>query len=803
LDVPTVEASSIFVLFASKAALASLWVDFETGEARRALILRNLARTVVFIIDPSLKRDALPQWLLRSRVVHDNAPAPVAREIRHQLEALRRMSRRMPLVNRTADIQRIEELLSPLDGSVAPRILCVSGLPGIGRRSLVREVAQRLLNLPRVIDFKIAEGDSISDIAAKIAAKIEPYSTEAGLRDLIDRIMNSSASDQIELIIADLQGFNSRGELPVFVDEGGIIDNFGSLTGDIGEIVNHVIHHETIYLALISRRRPDFANIPGAATIPHRAIQPLAPNDIQRLLQLLCQDESLSLSNSQIAEIAASIKGYPPAVYYALELMRNYGKDALLQDKRRLVEFRETAFMTFLNNRDALSELQRDIITLLANFSPMPLDVIAEITRQSGSTLSQAIVGLIDLSISYVDYLGRYCLSEPLTEVAYKLFRGMDVPYERVARTLAAHIARQNADGLWDIDLDLVRQLYRSEIYAGKGASDAIHLVSDLIGLAKEFYHGQRYEKAFDVGRAALEYRPKSLEARSYVARALVKLESWDMALAEMETMRQQGAVAWAYFLEGFLNRNRHKPREAVSKYVEALQRGYKGVAIHRELAQCYLALDEIDEAERHVKLALTQEEDNPYLVDIDLQIQMRKGNEEAVWQRLSNLEIVGERSRYLHRRSTIAYRFGHFEEAYEAAQEAVRGAARVRFEWWTQLTKCQIKTKRLSDARKELAALDDQFGRVRTDIRLGLHARLEIECGNYSDALGYWERLSEKNQPVHKALRRDALEGLLKYAALRDADRTKYRKQVADLTAQLGAVAVDWSEFDELLAEA
>jgi tetratricopeptide (TPR) repeat protein len=799
----TVEASAIFVLFASKASLNSLWVDFEIDEARRALVLRNLARTVVFVIDPSLQRETLPQWLLRSRILHDNAPAPVAREIRHQLEALRRMSRRIPFVNRTADIERIEELLSPLDGSAPPRILCVSGLPGIGRRSLVREVAQRLLNLPRVIDFKISEGDNIPDIVAKVAAKVEPYSTEAGLREPIDRITTSSASQQIRILLEDLKGINSRGELPILVDEGGIIDNFGAFTDDVLDIMNRIVQNDTIYIALISRRRPDFAHIEGFSSLPHRTIRPLAPNDTQRLLQILCQDETLSLSNSETAEIAGSIRGYPPAAYYALELMRNYGKDALLQDRRRLVEFRATAFMTFLSSRDALLERQQRIVALLSNFSPLPLDVIAKITDQGGPELSESIIGLIDLSILYVDYLGRYCLSEPLTEIAYKLFRGMDVPYERIANTLAAHIEADNTEGLSDIDLDLVRQLYRSEVYAGRTASDTIHLVSDLIGLAKDFYHGQRYEKAADVGRAALEYRPKSLEARSYLARALVKLENWKEALTEIEVMRQQGAVDWAYFLEGFLHRNKHEPREAVSKYIEALRRGYKGVAIHRELAQCHLALDQIEEAERHAKLALEQEEDNPFLIDIDVQIHMRRGNEEAAAQGLRNLEIVGERSRYLHRYSTVAYRFGHFERAYEAARDAVREADRVRFEWWTQLIKCQIKTKRISDAREQLSLVDDQFRRVRTDIRLGLHARLEIESGNYSDALGYWQRLSEKGQPVHKALRRDALDGLLNHAALRDSDRIAYHKEVSDLSADLDAATVDWSEFDELLAEA
>jgi hypothetical protein len=172
--------SSVFVLFASRNALKSVWVDFEIEEAWFRKLQKKLATALVYLIEASLTPDDLPEWLRRAKVSTQNVPKVIARDIRiHMNDSM--LARQDPyFVGRTKEIGALEQVLTPVDGSPPPRAAFIVGLPGVGRRTLLRHAIPSTLNLRRMVEIRISDGDDSNDICAKAADIIEPYNTREG-----------------------------------------------------------------------------------------------------------------------------------------------------------------------------------------------------------------------------------------------------------------------------------------------------------------------------------------------------------------------------------------------------------------------------------------------------------------------------------------------------------------------------------------------------------------------------------------------------------------------------------------------
>jgi hypothetical protein len=140
-------------------------------------------------------------------------PKVAAREIRQHIDDLLRVEQHQFFEGRTADLSRLQALITPLD-QPPPRVIAIQGLPNIGRRTFISVAAPVALSFGRVVVIPIAEGDSLGDIAIRIANELEPYSTRAGFETIIDSIKKSSAEQLLDRIAADLRAAIANRELP-------------------------------------------------------------------------------------------------------------------------------------------------------------------------------------------------------------------------------------------------------------------------------------------------------------------------------------------------------------------------------------------------------------------------------------------------------------------------------------------------------------------------------------------------------------------------------------------------------------
>jgi hypothetical protein len=80
--------SSVFVLFASRGALTSLWVGVEVDSARYEMKFGRLKKVLVCLLDDTLRVSDLPKWMRKYKLVQSRAARPIARMIRGEIDDL-------------------------------------------------------------------------------------------------------------------------------------------------------------------------------------------------------------------------------------------------------------------------------------------------------------------------------------------------------------------------------------------------------------------------------------------------------------------------------------------------------------------------------------------------------------------------------------------------------------------------------------------------------------------------------------------------------------------------------------------
>jgi tetratricopeptide (TPR) repeat protein len=772
------EKSAIFVLFASQKALESAWVKFEENEAELLSIKGSIMRPLVFLMNDGTTHQDLPEWLKRSRVRTANSPKAVAREVIFHLQDLMREKQQPMFVGRHKELSMAEEKLLTYDDIGPRRMFIMFGLSGIGRRTLVRKISENFLSLQKTVEIRIQEGDEVKDIAIKLAEQAEVYTDIESLKALVSEIEKSSSVEALQRICADIKIHIVNGELPLFVDNGGLVDNDGNLAAHIVQIVDQLYDQEDAYLAMISTRKPYYEPDQHKARplIPIIRVEPLSLAEVSRLIGKIATYNKISINSAQIDEIAEYIRGYPPAAHYAVELIREYGIDVILSNKHPLVEFRASHFISYISQSDLLCDERCILLSVLCYYSPLPLSVLGKVIKEDAEDMQKHLTYLIDTAIVIPDKNGHYRLSDPIVDSVQRVIDKRIVPHPEVASALKDYLKEVGDDtGL----LELSRNLFKARRFSGEeGVHESeINLISDLISLTIEFYHSRDYENAVKMGKMSLNQRPESIEAKTFLVRALAQLERYEEAESYIKTLRDAGYLRDAYFLTGFIERQKEHIGLAIEAYEKAIQQGRRGLAVHRELANCYFQMKDLDKAKKHIDIAQRLEPDNKFIVDLQIIIAISHRDETSARDKLRILKEIDKNEFYEHRRSTIEYVFGSKNESFIAAKKAIESTERPTFAMLSQLVKSAISIGRIPEAEEAINRIEKRFKNIRQDNKIGLRCRLEISRNEFRNALGLWERLSDKEKSIHKWLKRDAISGILNNGMWIDEEEQKALK--------------------------
>lgn len=771
------DESAVFVLFVGEDTLDRMWVQFEIDEAWYRKLEARISKALVFLLTPSIPFSELPKWLSRAKISSVTSAKTTAREIRHHLEGLLRSKQQSQFEGRSADIESLQKLLTPL-GQRPPRIVGVYGLPNVGRRTFLNKAAQLSLSYPKTLEVPVGEGDTLAAVSIKLANLLEPFSTKEGFEAIVASIQQQTEDQLLFRNIANLRAANSHKELPYLLDEGGLLTSDGSFSEPIQKLLTRADGEGDLYLFTVSGRRPP-------ATIPSLNIRPLAEEHTQRLIAKIADVEKVTLSVPQIREIAEYVNGYPPCAYFAVDQAKAYGVQSVIMDKNRLVQFRTSAFVKFLREKQLTSE-QRSILLVLARYSPVPAQVLAKVLPLDDQVLICNLVALVDHSLVLPDSNGLYGIAGPVSDAVLTQFRDdTEIDHERVFSALKDLLASDDEELP---RLQLYRQLLKAALRTGAHQADIFHFTSDLISFAEDFYHRREYRQCVDAARLAVAESPQSISGRDFLIRALIQEDLWKEAEDELRVFRSYAPIRDWHFLNGFLHRKAGRLKLALPEFHLAEKHGRGGAALHREIANAYFLLSDLPKAKQYVDRGLLIRETR-FLVDLKVQIAIAEGQEQEARRGLVQLEAMDSEAFVWHRLSTVEHRFGRYGQALHAAEQAVsKVEGRAPLGMLAQLMTCQIRVGQLAEADATLHKINRFYSNRKADIRLGLECRLEVERKRFPKALDVFARIQDPSAQVYMAMKRDALVGIMQ-SVLPDAERIAHGKELARLEAVLNGV--------------
>lgn len=377
-----IEESKLHVVLLSKNSLQSEWVQKELK-----LIYDKLGRSKFdaffpIIIDNDINHDdeRIPQWIKESYNLKPiSKPSSAVHKIKNKLASIMYtqstfLQKRKIFAGRNDEMKIIEERMNDLDKDIV-RCLVVSGLHGSGRKTLIKEaiiknnIADKYNN-PIVISLN--RQMSIEDLIQQCS----PFSTDSRC----DELAKLPMEDKIDLLSSIFMEMQNQRLFLIIDDAGCIVNGRGEIAYWLVKAVKNAKNEFTLGIA--SQYKVDHFKYRRDQFIFCIEISTLSKTERNLLLKACVEAYDLELTQEDLRFVSGLLKGFPDQVYYAVDLIKEYGIDEL--NKR-------TYLMIVDYSKDRVQEILKQFATednilnflsLLSNFDFASISFIKELTKE-------------------------------------------------------------------------------------------------------------------------------------------------------------------------------------------------------------------------------------------------------------------------------------------------------------------------------------------------------------------------------------------------------------------------------------
>jgi tetratricopeptide (TPR) repeat protein len=609
------DASEVFVLFASRASLKSLAVGFEIDEARVRTIFGKLKRVFVFPIEPGLTFVDLPKWLQSSWQPNiGDSPADIARFLTTIiLEPDRGISVAAPQVigrGTTVDAVRRLAALHLQRHRVSPRVFIFPGISGIGRRTFAAYYLSQGMggdaNLPYGPSIQLSAQAELIDLYRALRSEVNPTIAPREMAEDQVAFHLLPQNEQIAEIIRVMGHFAVLRQAVTLVTAAGLFEDVATPKAWVAPLLKAIPNDQIVVIVSNLQFRTEFIDLLGNAI--QLRIAELENDDIRTLM--IFTANLLDVGDFKVSDrLIQAIGGHPDVANAAVRLAKQRGTGILERDPRQLFSVQQSIIGDSVRP-EALPETARKILDVLGWLPTLGSDLLEEIVVADlgvnqddfNSTIESLILGCLiyangprlTIANSVRQLYRRYNVAENQTVAA-------------MAKVFKAAWARAQDQGFRDdlfsafvfmhlLDGSALPQELRSLLTP----SNLYDVVRDAYARGKQTENDATIQLAIEWGSAASDMKMSEglrEEIMSTVARAQIRLRRYSEASATIENMKER-RYRQVTFLEGHLLRKRRKFEDAIVKLRAALENDRGNRAAVHELALCYRRLHKSRELE-------------------------------------------------------------------------------------------------------------------------------------------------------------------------------------------------------------
>lgn len=782
------KSTSIFAFFASRKSLDSTWCKYEIDLSNQLKLKGMIKSHICFIIDKSVSYADLPEWMQNCKIVTQLSPNQAARDIEAAYYSIIPEYDWKPFIGRN-----VSDIQSTLVSSIEKRIFLLSGLEGIGRRTLLSKSIKESLGINVGPYFTFDNSKNLEDLYLWCIDEIGDINTKSNFAEELKHFKELPIAVQVSEIYNRLLKICENNFIPCLIDLGGMLNhNDGEFTNEMKMLLDMYSKDSSTsaQLSIILTRKPQIKESSLHNVIFHKYVTPLGKPDTLLLLKSLCKNPKIKITydDKELSEINDYMDGYPPACYYVVNQIQNYGISSVVADKSMLSEFKTKTFSKYISSLQ-LAEIEWSVLQYLATEAQIPLKAISIVLEISLENTSKILKKLIDLSLVH-PINDSYSISMPIRNAILK-YRGYlnKEDYKRITEILT--------DTYWSDDnappsLEIVDATLHALACSGSSNIDkyqALVRESTLIRLAKENYRKIEYELAKDYALRAINMGSKNVENLIILFKAYVKMEKWEDASAELRKIHATGDKR-IYYLTGFMLKQKGDFDNAIINYNNAILANDTSFSVYRDLAECLYRIDKYPEAAEIIQKSLSKQPDNIYILDIALRIyaeakKYKKNiifDDAAAKDLLTRLERHDNEGKFIHHRNAALLSLeGKYEDALIHANIACQKRAEA-FE--THTIKCDILIEmgRYPDAMIELELIAQQFKQHKKNIQLGLKIKCLIRQKKWQIAETLWKELTDQHLPIYQSMKISILQLKAHDQDLSLVARNSAKQEIIDL---------------------
>jgi len=593
--------TDVFVLFISKTALESEWIEKEITQAKVFSTDKRIDRIFPIIIDKSIDHNdkRIPDWIRKPyNLRYFDNEVIILKKIRQllresnfkQFAHLREINDLF--VGRNDIMQEFERKIVNINNSKPTCIIASSFFEGMGRRTFLRNG----LIKTRVIDkwyepvpISIGAKESIEDFLYKL--NFVEISPEIFQKDF----SNEELQDKIKLGCDYIKKFSETGEILFIVDEGSIVLPNHSLVGWFKEIISAPELQNQVCICLISKFKPYGPHIKKLGNVLNFQINELSKEDTQTFFIQYLDIIKQKLNPEDTKFFLQYLKGIPGQIIYAANLIDSMGvvdSKSFVNDIEEFDELRALSILEFLKD----DQLCRQMIIALSKFEIISYDLVYKIFGENDDVY-KSIQRLFDLTLFFSvssthDYLKlNTSISDYINRSKLELDKSISERIKEVARE-----ALQKPLELTETS-DYSEFLFTLETMIRENKSiPPKYLIPSFIlkSIIKE-YNDRQYKTVIQLCAKLLENESKFdfqiiRETRIWLCLAYCRKqnEKFFEVVKYFNNQDDESQIDY-HFLFGFYYRNGDKMTEAESHFLDVLKIDENHSRTKRELVNVYL----------------------------------------------------------------------------------------------------------------------------------------------------------------------------------------------------------------------
>ena len=383
-----IDTANLFVIFFSKEAIMSMWVDDELQYCRRRVKNKEMV-FCPFIVDESVKWDDenIPSWV--SNYISDTIINPfiVSNVIKRHIRLLsfkeyKYLEEREKLfVGRDNEIGDLRDKLY-VNGSQQIRSIVVSGIEHIGRKKFVKRfIENELLGglrhnyEPAVINLN--EYDGLDEFAYQLN-----HYTRGIPQSELPNIVSQGEDVTIEFCVGLLNKWLKMKQRFIVVDYLSIVKNNGFLSDWFINLLNNPHLKSAIHLSVISRYSPRLSFIQKYNNLVSIQLSALDRSNMLTLMNMYSELLELHITSEDKEFFLSRLAGYPKQVYNIVDIIKESGLHIAKQEINEVARIYDKDFVKSLNLLSD-KDLGLEILALLASFEYISFDWLNQICKES------------------------------------------------------------------------------------------------------------------------------------------------------------------------------------------------------------------------------------------------------------------------------------------------------------------------------------------------------------------------------------------------------------------------------------